>query len=119
MTKYRLSYVAKTIMNIFRLVKKRRSDVYYDVDLDDDLEMHTTAYSTEETTTAAPKKLILKSNKKSPKSECIAPTPIDWTSEITPKYQMNPEKFLIPALIWGPMNQGNITLRKQKFYDGR
>ena len=38
-------------------------------------------------------------------NKCVGPEEIDWNSKITPIYNLNPNKFLIPALIWGPMNQ--------------
>jgi len=105
---------------------------YYDLDLDDDLEMATsTVYST--TTGKTPGKLnfnprvvlttpaapinddqsdqlktkddfsLLKISKNNQK--CVAPSEIDWSTQVDPIYKLNPNKFLIPALIWGPMNQ--------------
>ena len=38
--------------------------------------------------------------------KCYEPEKIFWRQKIKPKYQLDPEKFLIPALVWGPMNQG-------------
>ena len=38
--------------------------------------------------------------------KCFEPEKIFWRQKIKPKYQLDPEKFLIPALVWGPMNQG-------------
>lgn len=98
--------------------QQRREIDYYDTDIDDDLEMHTTAYSTEasSTTTESPR-TKLTFDRKSPSNQasssspietahCVAPAQIDWTERTEPKYKLNPEKYLIPALIWGPMNQG-------------
>lgn len=36
---------------------------------------------------------------------CVAPVPIDWNAKIVPLYPTSSERFLLPALIWGPMNQ--------------
>jgi len=99
--------------------RQRREIDYYDTDIDDDLEMHTTAYSTEasSTTTESPNSSgKLAFDRKSPSKQasssspiesthCVAPAQIDWTEKTEPKYKLNPEKYLIPALIWGPMNQ--------------
>lgn len=120
---------------IIKQTRQRKSvPDYYDLDLDDDLEMATsTVYST--TTGNTPGKLtfnprvvlttpatpidadqdanddkrskddfsLLKISKTNQK--CVAPADIDWSSSVDPIYKLNPNKFLIPALIWGPMNQ--------------
>lgn len=36
---------------------------------------------------------------------CVSPEKIDWDVPVTPLYQTNTEQFLMPVLIWGPMNQ--------------
>ena len=38
--------------------------------------------------------------------KCVSPALIDWNEPVEPKYKLDSTKFLIPALIWGPMNQG-------------
>jgi len=100
--------------------RQRREIDYYDTDIDDDLEMHTTAYSSEasSTSTESPSSRSSSSklsfDSKSPSKQasspvetahCVAPAQIDWTEKTEPKYKLDPEKYLIPALIWGPMNQ--------------
>lgn len=109
--------------------RQRRSlSEFYDTDLDDDLEMATsTVYesSTEDPTnklsfspTAKPAKVSelniaeISSNgarnvipATTAAQKCVSPALIDWNEPVEPKYKLDSTKFLIPALIWGPMNQ--------------
>jgi len=36
---------------------------------------------------------------------CLAPEVIDWTKKVEPIYATSAERFIMPVLIWGPMNQ--------------
>lgn len=36
---------------------------------------------------------------------CVAPEQINWTNAVTPIYKTSAERFIMPVLIWGPMNQ--------------
>ena len=73
--------------------------------------MHTTSYASE-STTEAPKqksKLTYDLKEQTQLKHCVAPADIDWAEHTDPKYKLDPNKYLIPALIWGPMNQGKRT----------
>lgn len=90
------------------LRQRRDTDIdYYDADIDDDLEMHTTSYASESTTEAPKQKSKLTYDQKehTQMEHCVAPAEIDWAEHTEPKYKLDPNKYLIPALIWGPMNQ--------------
>ena len=47
--------------------------------------------------------------------KCVSPALIDWNEPVEPKYKLDSTKFLIPALIWGPMNQGMTSNTKLKW----
>lgn len=36
---------------------------------------------------------------------CVAPEQINWTNAVTPIYKTSAQRFIMPVLIWGPMNQ--------------
>ena len=36
---------------------------------------------------------------------CVSPASQDWNNQVEPLYKTNPSRFILPALIWGPMNQ--------------
>ena len=76
--------------------------------------MHTTSYASE-STTEAPKqknKLTYGQKEQAQMEHCVAPAVIDWTEHTEPKYKLDPNKYLIPALIWGPMNQGTFSWKR-------
>lgn len=36
---------------------------------------------------------------------CVAPEIIDWGVPVSPLYETSPNRYIMPVLIWGPMNQ--------------
>jgi len=36
---------------------------------------------------------------------CVAPEIIDWSTPVVPLYKTSTERYIMPVLIWGPMNQ--------------
>ena len=48
--------------------------------------------------------------------KCVSPALIDWNEPVEPKYKLDSTKFLIPALIWGPMNQGMTSKPPLQFF---
>jgi hypothetical protein len=91
--------------------KRSATPDYYDADIDDDLEMASTAVYesfSEPQPSKTPSKLVFEAtllNESQIDADCVSPAVIDWHTPMEPKYQLDPNRFLIPALIWGPMNQ--------------
>lgn len=60
--------------------------------------------STTETTTATTSSQQ-STEKLSERLSCVSPATQNWENQVEPLYKTNPSRFILPALIWGPMNQ--------------
>jgi len=84
-----------------KMVEEELDEEYRDDSL---LEETSTQESTTDTTTESTTSATT-TEKLSERLSCVSPASQDWNNQVEPLYKTNPSRFILPALIWGPMNQ--------------
>jgi len=103
-----LSQLQETVQYNLRKLKMVEEELDEEYRDDSLLEETSTQESTTETTTAtttATTSSQQSTEKLSERLSCVSPATQNWENQVEPLYKTNPSRFILPALIWGPMNQ--------------